>query len=112
MSRAGPRTGLQLQGHGDMQGFNSPFLASLACVSRDFARVGLVLRLVSHSKDAETYRDSALPISPMSDLAQLESWLDDSTIFARVARFRTSRTSIRTGLELGVSSTFLPTILA
>ena len=28
MSRAGAQTGLQLQGHGDMQGFNSPFLAN------------------------------------------------------------------------------------
>ena len=27
MSRAGARTGLQLQGHGDMQGLNSPSLA-------------------------------------------------------------------------------------
>ena len=36
VSRAGARTGLQLQGHGDMQGFNSPspaFLGSLLSAS-------------------------------------------------------------------------------
>ena len=42
MSRAGARTGLQLQGHGDMQGLNSSSLAIFSDSNGDFAIARLV----------------------------------------------------------------------
>ena len=66
VSRAGARTGLQLQGHGDMQGLNSPSLARFGTTNNDCRLNSRTRLILKHKPTRQTSQENFihLPVWP------------------------------------------------